>query len=206
MDVKRHSMSISEQVFILKSVSMQLKNAYNGQDVEWIDTEEAFDPSSGSGYPDTLNNGEGSGLFEPPLVLSTNPGSVSTTSTDTDLVIGTVHHRSGTDNTTVTFPDTTTSATISASHTPKFFTSTIGVTKSTVLFSTTSHNADVTIGGTVGVITSDRENVTHTNGGTVLRCDKISLNQAIATYLLPTVIIWVGGSFNEWFHSVIDLN
>jgi hypothetical protein len=38
VDVSRPSSLLNEQMFALKTITSKLKNAYNGQDVEWIDT------------------------------------------------------------------------------------------------------------------------------------------------------------------------
>jgi uncharacterized alpha/beta hydrolase family protein len=38
VDVNRPSSLLNEQMFALKTITSKLKNAYNGQDVEWIDT------------------------------------------------------------------------------------------------------------------------------------------------------------------------
>lgn len=37
VDVNRPSSLLNEQMFSLKTITSKLKNAYNGQDVEWID-------------------------------------------------------------------------------------------------------------------------------------------------------------------------
>jgi uncharacterized alpha/beta hydrolase family protein len=37
VDVNRPSSLLNEQMFALKTITSKLKNAYNGQDVEWID-------------------------------------------------------------------------------------------------------------------------------------------------------------------------
>ncbi|XP_071439873.1 glypican-6-like [Hetaerina americana] len=43
---------IGEQLFTLKSITSNLKNAYNGLDVDWLDYEESSDGGSGSGSGD----------------------------------------------------------------------------------------------------------------------------------------------------------
>lgn len=207
VDPKRQSASLSEQVFTLKSVSMQLKNAFNGQDVEWIDSEEIFDSSSGSGlFPDSDSldnenrNNEGSGLFGPSLTSGTNAVDVSTIISDSD-VIPVFNNRNRMDTSDSTSTQFVTSPT--AFSTTIQFNRTNEVTMSTIFVSTTySIISDGGAVGTVDVANVNNENVTDTSGGAVLRYDKMSLNQAVATYLLPTVVIWVGGSFNDWFHSI----
>ncbi|XP_002022291.2 glypican-4 [Drosophila persimilis] len=66
----RQTAQMSSQLFHLKNAVSHLRNAYNGQDVEWSEQEEPYLGSgagSGSGSEDDEDDDEGSGLgpFEP---------------------------------------------------------------------------------------------------------------------------------------------
>ncbi|XP_022211281.2 glypican-6 [Drosophila obscura] len=66
----RQTAQMSSQLFLLKNAVSHLRNAYNGQDVEWSEQEEPYLGSgagSGSGSEDDEDDDEGSGLgpFEP---------------------------------------------------------------------------------------------------------------------------------------------
>ncbi|XP_017956717.1 glypican-6 [Drosophila navojoa] len=66
----RQTAQISTQLFHLKNAISHLRNAYNGQDVDWSEQEEPYMGSgagSGSGSEDDEDDDEGSGLgpFEP---------------------------------------------------------------------------------------------------------------------------------------------
>lgn len=179
MDPKSHANFLNDQIFALKTVSTQLKNAFNGYDVEWIDNEEAFDAGSGSGMgPDTDGTGigtafEGSGEPIPPVIVDVKPE--SSTVIDINVITN------------------TTSADI---FTP---TPSIGIRRLTE----PNEFSSSTDTSTVSISTTTVSSTNNTSSGTSIRYQKISLNKAIASYLLPTVVMWMGGSFNDWFNSLV---
>ncbi|XP_055907997.1 glypican-4 isoform X2 [Eupeodes corollae] len=102
--------SVTSQLFYLKTAISHLRNAYNGQDVEWSDQEPYFGSGSGSGggIDDEDDDDEGSGLgpgsyptFHKPTVASGNTEHPSVrvnkidNSDDEDDVGGVVEHTSG---------------------------------------------------------------------------------------------------------------
>ncbi|KAL6954790.1 Glypican-6 [Sarracenia purpurea var. burkii] len=183
VDPKSHAHFLSDQILALKSVSTQLRNAYNGYDVEWIDSEEPFDVGSGSGMgPDGENGGidnhfEGSGDSLPPVIFGGKPEmpivitDVANTTSSTDVL---------TSSTTVTNNDVR------------------RLTEPSTFFTDSSPDSS-----TIRITTSTVSTTNNTSSGTSIRYQKISLNKAIASYLLPTVVMWMGGSFNDWFNSLV---
>lgn len=187
VDPKSHATFLSDQIMALRAVKTQLRNAFNGYDVEWIDNEEAFDAGSGSGMgPDTDNTGigssfEGSGDSRTPVIFDVTSESSS--------VIPNVDVSTPNTSNVDVFP-------------PISITPSIDVRKLSEpgVSYESSTTADY---GTVSVRTTTVSSVNNTSGGTSIRYQKISLNKAIASYLLPTVVIWMGCSFNDWFNSLV---
>ncbi|XP_065211439.1 glypican-6 [Planococcus citri] len=190
VDPKSHAHFLSDQILALKSVSTQLRNAYNGYDVEWIDSEEAFDVGSGSGMgPDRDNGGidsgfEGSGDSLPPVIFSGKPETPTVKTDDSSS------------------PSTSTNTSSSTDVLTSSTTATVDVrvlVESSTSFTDTSLDSS-----TIRISTSTVSSTTNnTSSGTSIRYQKISLNKAIASYLLPTVVMWMGGSFNDWFNSLV---
>lgn len=77
----RQSAIVQQQLYTLRTAISQLRNAYNGHDVEWSDQEDGFDGSGsggGSGFDedDDVGSGLGPWIDEPKILASpTGPGS-----------------------------------------------------------------------------------------------------------------------------------
>lgn len=70
VDIRRPNSHINQQILQLKLMANKLVNAYNGQDVDWIDSAEVFDGSgsgsgSGSGGGSRGGGGGGRGGYDP---------------------------------------------------------------------------------------------------------------------------------------------
>lgn len=194
--IKHYSTITNEQIFSLKSITSQLKNAHLGLDVEWIDSEEAFDVGSGSGFiPDaeqTENSDSGiEGSGEPPSPAITK----TKTETSSELIDSTAIYHVNISDINTGEPTSSSTAIIDEDKYKSSDTNT--KISSTLSISSTTENINVNI---------NKVNVTSSSGGTAVRYEKMSLNMAIASYLLPTVVIWIGGPFNDWFHTIVSGN
>ncbi|XP_067013760.1 glypican-6 [Anabrus simplex] len=138
VDVNRESSLLNEQVFLLRTLTSQLKNAYIGRDVEWIDNEDSsYGSGSGSGdggSDDSDENIEGSGG-------------------NGDYSSGRGQGGSG-------------------KHKPD------------------NNNMDNNL--------YIHHGPNGTAGGPSAKLPRVSVNRALATYLLPIVVMWFGGLFSEW--------
>jgi hypothetical protein len=67
VDVRKSNVVINQQVLQLKLITMKLKNAYNGNDVDWIDNADSSDDESsgGSGQEESSGQNSGLGAFNP---------------------------------------------------------------------------------------------------------------------------------------------
>nr|CAD7603421.1 unnamed protein product [Timema genevievae] len=142
VDVNRPSTLLNEQLFTLRTITSKLKNAYNGQDVEWIDYEESSYGSgsgSGDGIDDTKDDVEGSGNFGTRVEVNSNRELGSKPIRPTNINTNSVG-----ENTIPAKPKNTTAGTPAAVH------------------------------------------------------RHMSVTRAVATYLLPIVVIWFGGIFSDW--------
>lgn len=90
---------VTSQLYYLKTAVSNLRNAYNGLDVEWPDQEEPFESSgygSGDGDDDDLETGSGSSAFEEsvpkqsetPSVYVSTASSGGTNATGTKKTVG----------------------------------------------------------------------------------------------------------------------
>ncbi|XP_032670310.1 glypican-6 isoform X2 [Odontomachus brunneus] len=136
---------VRDQLYALTTITNRLKSAFNGQDVDWIDTEETFYGSgSGSGDgaftddEDGFNESSGYGPAEPEPPKQPPPV-VHEVETPPRMNIE-----------------------------PK----------------------------TVGA--SNANNQTTVDGANGASRQKMSLNRALTTYLLPIVMMWFGGCLTEW--------
>lgn len=67
VDISQPNSLVNEQIFALKTMNNKLRSAYNGMDVEWIDSEEFDSSGSGSGSGiDTIEAGSGDSPTEIP--------------------------------------------------------------------------------------------------------------------------------------------
>nr|CAD7263531.1 unnamed protein product [Timema shepardi] len=142
VDVNRPSTLLNEQLFTLRTITSKLKNAYNGQDVEWIDYEESSYGSgsgSGDGIDDTKDDVEGSGNFGTRVEGNNNRELGSKPIRPTNI-----NTNNAGENTIHVKPKNTTAGTPAAVH------------------------------------------------------RHMSVTRAVATYLLPIVVIWFGGIFSDW--------
>lgn len=195
---KRPTNAVNEQISSLRSVTAQLRNAYDGHDVEFIDSEEPFDltgaaAGSGSGFPATDADGDGVDDLPPSVEGSGDYGSSSSK--------GRPAKPPSSDS-----PPTVIQTRVLDSNNQSVFES--STTASSTSYATNENDSSASTSPPPSVISSgdvDRPNVgagssnsTNTSGGTSVRYGKLSLNAAIASYLLPTVVIWIGRSFNDW--------
>ncbi|XP_078051713.1 glypican dally-like [Augochlora pura] len=172
---------IRDQVFALTTITNRLKSAYNGQDVDWIDTEETEWNGSGSGSGggiDEDNNPitddedgfkEGSG-YEP-KVLSPDVPKQSPPAVHPDAVpprLDPVPNKPGAKSEDG---------------------------------SAAGSGSDSSGGSDVG--TGSGDSGTGTGNGTTTADNgasrqKMSLSRALTTYLVPIVVMWFGGCLTEW--------
>ncbi len=195
MDLRRSMNNINEQISALKAVTARLRNAYSGLDVEFIDSEETFDAGSGSGFQpdadgddDSDSDFQGSGHAESTPDLGTKLD-FPTVINDPDLAGNNVRRLNDNANST----ETVTSG--------SFFDSSSISTSSTDEAKITDKPYVITSTENINNV-----NITSSSGGSIVKYEKMSLNAAIASYLLPAVVVWVGGSFNDWFHSLSNRN
>lgn len=172
----RASSLLNEQVFALKALTNLLKNAYQGLDVEW-DMEEVFHGGESSGVGPIASSGDGSGDED-----AEQTGAAGSTAT----------------------------ADGAAAHTPPppAPTAAGGATPAVVAAATTTPRPGGAADDDDGYeIDRDRGNrvdarppVGGDGGGSSSagHGPKMSLRKALATYLLPVVAVWFGGSFLEW--------
>lgn len=204
---RRPTNAVNEQISALRSVTAQLRNAYDGHDVEFIDSEEPFDltgaaAGSGSGFPATDANGDGvddlqpsidgSGDYEGSLTKArpAKPPFPDSPPTVIQTRLLDLSNQSVIESSTTT---SSTSYTSVDSHSENVSSS------SSSSASTSTPPLVISNGDVERPDTSARpSNSTDTSGGTSVRYGKLSLNAALASYLLPTVVIWIGRSFNDW--------
>uniref|UniRef100_A0A0A1XNS3 Glypican-6 n=1 Tax=Zeugodacus cucurbitae TaxID=28588 RepID=A0A0A1XNS3_ZEUCU len=172
---------VATQLFYLKNVINHLRNAYNGQDVDWSDQEDAlYGSGAGSGAgSDDEDDDEGSGLsggpFTPPHLKPTDrPGSMPANNID-DEDEEDVEERRITDSSHTTRPKYTGSA----------------------------GTADgAAAGGDTNSIDEDEDDVDDNDlneqkGGSenagAKTAPKMSLRRALLLYLLPLYMAWFGG-------------
>lgn len=203
---KKPTNAVNEQISALRSVTAQLRNAYDGRDVEFIDSEEPFDlagaaAGSGSGFSATDDDDDGVDDLPPSIEGSGDYGSSSSKagpakppSPDSPPTV--IQTRIlDPNNQSVAESETTSTAASSTSY-PTHSEDGSGSSSAS-----TSSPPSVMSGGDAGRpdVGFRPSNSTDTSRGTSVRYGKLSLNAAIASYLLPTVVIWIGRSFNDWF-------
>lgn len=203
---KKPTNAVNEQISALRSVTAQLRNAYDGRDVEFIDSEEPFDlagaaAGSGSGFSATDDDDDGVDDLPPSIEGSGDYGSPSSKagpaeppSPDSPPTV--FQTRILDPNNQSVAESVTTSTAASSTSYPSHSEDGSGSSSAS-----TSSPPSVMSGGDAGRpdVGFRPSNSTDTSRGTSVRYGKLSLNAAIASYLLPTVVIWIGRSFNDWF-------
>uniref|UniRef100_W8BCM0 Glypican-6 n=2 Tax=Ceratitis capitata TaxID=7213 RepID=W8BCM0_CERCA len=178
----RQTSQVATQLFYLKNVINHLRNAYNGQDVDWSDHDSIYGSGAGSGAgSDDEDDDEGSGLsggpFTPPHLKPTDrPGSVPANNID-DEDEEDVEERRITDTSHTTRPKYPGSTGAGA-------------------------GAGVAAGGDTNTIDEeeddaddndlDEEKVGGENAG-AKTASKMTLRRALLMYLLPLYMAWFGG-------------
>nr|XP_033320856.1 glypican-6 [Megalopta genalis] len=172
---------VRDQVFALTTITNRLKSAYNGQDVDWIDTDESDWNSSGSGSGGGIDEDntpitddedgfkEGSG-YEPKVLPPDTPKQ-SPPAVHPDAVpprLDTVPNVSG------------------------------GKSEDGSAAGSGSDSS-----GGSGSGTGSGDSSTGTGNGTTTADSgasrqKMSLSRALTTYLVPIVVMWFGGCLTEW--------
>lgn len=157
------------QLFTIKNAVIQLRNAFNGHDVEWADVEEPYYGSgSGSGGGSIEDNEEGSGLGAIDYTPSINEAGSSTThSTD---ATGDVNQHGGDVESPTNKSDKDTKTRIDDSE---------------------SNNINKIDSN------SSSNNNKNSDSGAVGTKPQMSLKRALFTYFLPIYLAWFGGLFSE---------
>ncbi|KAG6801345.1 glypican-4 isoform X1 [Apis mellifera caucasica] len=159
---------VRDQVFALTTITNRLKSAYNGQDVDWIDTEDTEWNGSGSGSGDSTDQDpitddedgfkEGSG-YEPKYSPSETPKPPP------------VH--------------------------PEAVPPRVEVDQKTGVTSNNNEDDNNNGNNNSNNNNNNNNNGTSSVDSGASR-QKISLSRALTTYLVPIVVMWFGGCLTEW--------
>ena len=161
---------VKEHIFALSSISNRLKSAFNGHDVDWVDTDENWSSGSGSG------SGSSDPITDDEDGFAEGRGYETTIRSTTKSVKFSTELKAYAQDSQSQLIVTTTKMSVTNDKYENNFHSSIGLNNS--------------------IKTENRTQIS-TYAGSAITPRKKCLSEIFATYFLPVVVIWLNSRFTE---------